>query len=618
LTMKNYKEYIVLIITLLVATALRFHNLGETSLGNDELSSIVRAQYPSFHQLYHEGIKTDVHPAGLQVFLYYWIKIAGTSPFAVRLPFAICGVLSVLFAFLIARRWFNSTAALFTAAAMAALQFPLLYSQVARMYSIGLFFCLVNIWCWNKIIFPVDKEERKQGLYYALYVLSALLVMYLHYFSLMFIGVVGITGFFFLKRKPFIKYLLVWIAILALYIPAIPLLLEQLKLGGLEDWLAKPGSNTIVKYLFYCFNDSEILTSVIFAIPVLCIIFLGSKIKFTRFQFISFLWFIVPYSIAYYYSIYRQPVLQYSGLLFSFPMLLLFIFSFLPDRKITVVVISAVLLLLGGVTASTVAEKKFYSTPHFGVFKELAENVVRWEKTYGENNITKVFTLITPKYIDYYFERMNNPVTADLNMVNERDELAKLESLLDTCKTEYLLYAWSNIRHYYETLELITEKYPLVVERDTFFNSEITLFRRSNKLTDSAAFEVKGNYQDTSSAGQSKEFITILYKNINELNLQDDNIVTAEVQIDSQDSLKDVMLVVGYESYGENTEWNGMPVKTFYTSPGKWQRIILSAKVPDERNSLLKVYLWNPSKRNFSIGDYRVVIKKKNPLYRII
>src|SRR4051812_42271486 len=134
---KKNQEQVVLVIILIAAAVLRFTGLGDTSLSNDELSSIVRAQYNSFHDLYNEGIITDVHPAGLQVFLYYWIKIAGNSPFAVRLPFAVCGVLSVLFIYLIAKRWFNSLSALSATAALSALQFPLLYSQVARMYSMG-------------------------------------------------------------------------------------------------------------------------------------------------------------------------------------------------------------------------------------------------------------------------------------------------------------------------------------------------------------------------------------------------------------------------------------------------------------------------------------------------
>jgi len=616
---KKNQESILLIVILAVAAVLRFACLDYTSLSNDELSSIIRTQYSSFHELYDKGIKTDVHPAGLQIFLYYWLKIAGTSPFAVRFPFALFGLLSVLFSYLIAKRWFHSLPAISVSATMAALQFPLLYSQVARMYSLGLFFCLLNIWSWNKILFPNENEERKRILHSSIYILSALLAMYLHYFSFMFVGIVGMTGFLFLNKKTVIPYFTSWILIILFYLPAIPLFLQQLRMGGLEDWLAEPGSNTIMRYLFYCFNNSEILTSIFFSVPVLCIIILGRNVKFTRFQFISLAWFLIPYAIAYYYSIYRQPVLQYSGLLFSFPMLLIFIFSFLPERKISNLITVIILFFFCGITVSTVAENKYYTTPHFGVFKELAENTIQWEKKYGKENITKVFTLISPKYLSYYFDRMNTPTSADLNLVNERNQLGTLEQILDTCQSKYFLYGWSNSRHYYETLELITAKYPVVAERDTFFNSEITLFKRSEKSNDTISFQASDKFVEPAVLTEKqKEFKVILYKELNDLNLQDDNMVTAEVQINSPDSLNDVELVITYESYGENIGWSGIPVKYFFTSPGKWQRVILCAKVPDERNSTLKIFIWNPSKRNFELGDYTVKIKKKNPLYRII
>jgi hypothetical protein len=611
------KEFIVLAIILVVAAILRFANLGQTSLSNDELSSIVRAEYNSFSQLYKEGIKTDVHPAGLQVFLYYWIKIAGDSPFAVRFPFALCGVLSVLFTFLIARQWFNSNAGLFAAAAMAALQFPLLYSQVARMYSMGLFLCLVNIWCWNKI-FIQPTDLRRKWLYYFLYALSALSAMYLHYFSLAFIGIIGLTGFVFVKRENITAYLSMWIVILLLFIPAIPLFLEQLKIGGLEDWLAKPGSNTFLKYLYYCFNESEILTCIFIGIPIASIVLVGRKTNLNKFQLVALAWFLIPYAIAYYYSIYRQPVLQYSGLLFSFPMLLLFLFSFIPAKQLKWNMASLPLLLVAATATSTAAEKDYFSSPHFGVFRQLAENTVAWEKKYGRQNITKVFTLISPKYVDYYFNRLNSPTPIDLNLVQEKKELSKLQSLLDTCKTPYLLYAWSNTRYYYETLELITQKYPLVAERDTFLNSEITLFKRSQTSNDNTiAFDTTGTFHEPQFENEKqKEFKVILYKQLNELNLSDNNMIVAEVQLNAPDSLQDVELVINFENFGENVGWNGIPLKYYYSSPGKPIHALLTSKIPDDRNSLLKVFIWNPKKRNLSIGDYKVTIKKRNPLYR--
>ena len=211
---------------------------------------------------------------------------------------------------------------------------------------------------------------------------------------------------------------------------------------------------------------------------------------------------------------------------------------------------------------------------------------------------------------------MNSPEHIDLNLVEEKKELSKLQNLLDTCKTEYLLYAWSNARYYYETLELITKKYPIVAERDTFFNSEITLFRKGAKSNDTIAFDTTGTFSETPFlTDKQKEFKVILNKEINELNLSDNNQVVAEVELNAPDSLQDVELVINFENFSENVGWNGIPVKYFYR-PGKPLHALLTSKVPDDRNSLLKVFIWNPKKRNLSIGNYKVTIKKRNPLYR--
>src|SRR5690606_31293576 len=96
-----------------------------------------------FGELIDLGVCKDTHPAGVQVFLFYWIKLFGISEAAVRLPFVIAGILSVLLVYLIAKRWFNETVALLSAAAIAFLEFPITYSQLARPYASGLLFSLL-------------------------------------------------------------------------------------------------------------------------------------------------------------------------------------------------------------------------------------------------------------------------------------------------------------------------------------------------------------------------------------------------------------------------------------------------------------------------------------------
>ena len=57
---------------LAIAAILRLSGLTAFSLSNDELSALARLQYDSVSTVITEGVYTDFHPAGVQLFLYYW------------------------------------------------------------------------------------------------------------------------------------------------------------------------------------------------------------------------------------------------------------------------------------------------------------------------------------------------------------------------------------------------------------------------------------------------------------------------------------------------------------------------------------------------------------------
>src|SRR6187455_1639790 len=97
ITYRFSKDRILLLVILAAAAFLRFFHLGGFSLSNDELSALVRTEFGSLRELIDQGIRVDAHPAGVQIFLYYWIKIWGISETALRFPFALAGTLSVLF-----------------------------------------------------------------------------------------------------------------------------------------------------------------------------------------------------------------------------------------------------------------------------------------------------------------------------------------------------------------------------------------------------------------------------------------------------------------------------------------------------------------------------------------
>ena len=164
---------------------------------HDELSAIIRSQANSFSELIYKTKTTDVHPIGVPAFVHYWTKMFGTNEMTVKFPFIIFGLISIYYSYKIAEKWFNPTVAILTCAFLATLQFPTMYGQLARPYATGMLFSVLMVWCWTQFFF----SEINKNKYVAGFVLFASLCTYNHYFSLLFAGLVGVTGLFFLTKE---------------------------------------------------------------------------------------------------------------------------------------------------------------------------------------------------------------------------------------------------------------------------------------------------------------------------------------------------------------------------------------------------------------------------------
>ncbi len=629
---KQYNVYVLLVLILIIGSWLRFHNLGEISFSNDELSALTRTRFDSFHELVEKGIKVDGHPVLVQVMMWLTTRLFNDNVFTIRFPFAISGIISIFLIFLLAKRWFGSATALFSAAALATLQFPVLYSQTARPYTIGLMFTLAAAYFWTRLLF----DEKKSRWNDVAYILSASACMYTHYFSLMMAGIIGISGLFFLKKNNFVHYLICNLIVLFLFIPHISIFKAQFAYEGIGSWLDPPKSDFLIRFIEYGFNNSNLVLFLFISVFFLSVIFFMRKSEWKKFHSLAILWYIVPFMIGYYYSVTKAPVLQFSTLIFSFPFILIFAFSFIRIEWLSeklVALLVFILLALG--TYSTIAQRKYYQKNHFGVFKELAEKAKEWELKFGKENTITTLSLVNPEYINYYFRKLNYQPSVALYTDDERGNYGNYSQMIDTCRSEYFIYGWTNAPHFYETLELIQEKFPEVAERDTFFNSEITLFKRGksqaiDKIITTADFEAnnwdneaeKRNKDIAHSGSYSQKMddkteYSLTYKSpASALNLKPGEMLKAEVWFQSSDSIGDAALVVAFMDEGETVAWNGMQLKYFYNERNKWKRAVLWAPVPDVPYNEVSVYAWNINKKTFYIDDFKVTVTERNSLYR--
>ena len=225
--MRNFfeREKNIFWIIVFIASALRFYNYYNWSFSHDELGAFIRLNYSSFSDLISKGVRdNDTHPAFVQLFLLGWTKIFGLSEAAIRLPFVMAGIGSVALVYLIAKKWFGFASACFSSLTIAILDFPILYSQLARPYSFGLFFSILAVWCWTNLLFGDNKKVYQKAIFYGL---ATALCMFTHYFAFLFAMIVAVTGFLFLKKETWKPYLLSGLIAIVIFIPHITISLYQ-------------------------------------------------------------------------------------------------------------------------------------------------------------------------------------------------------------------------------------------------------------------------------------------------------------------------------------------------------------------------------------------------------
>lgn len=621
------KTNLQLLLIVVVASILRFYHLTSFSLSNDELSALARVQFDNFNDLIEKGVIGDFHPAGVQIFLYFWVKLFGQTEFAIRFPFALMGVFSVVLIFLIAKKWFNEYAALFSAAALAFLQFPVLYSQLERPYSSGLFLSLLMVYCWTKVLF--DSDNSKKIIYSILYALSTAFCMYNHYFSFLFAVIVGISGLPFVRKQNAFYLLGAAILSVLLFLPHINITLTQMSRGGLSEWLGKPAPDTLKKYLFYISNNSLVII-VLFSISLLVTIINNTKKKaWNKFHIISVAWFLLPFLIAYFYSLKVNPVYQHSIMIFSMSYLLLFIFSgfdFQEKNSIILLSITSAILLF-----STIIEKKYYRTRHWPEFKEIAELITKYNSDFGSKNITQVGTYNSPFYLNYYLDKFNQPFNLKKHLIETTKDVVEVDSIVKASPTEYFSYTWSCRYSFPEIEQSIRKKYPVLVRRESYYMdsvkvSEYSLFKKGNDdrkkaidvnlgFTSSVAgvWEYDNNRVKTKdnlaffSMNKEMEYSPTLQTSVKDLYKSDN----CNLEIEADYILKEpgeILLVLTFDNEQGNYLWFA---KNLYEYTNKLNVIgttFISFPRPanSSANDKVKIYLWNKSKSEFEFLGLRI------------
>ncbi len=624
-------ENLLLLIILVVGGAMRFIGLDGFSYSGDEVSALIRTDLDSLSAVLKEGVKiNDMHPAGVQVFLYYWTKLFGYGEWIVRLPFVLAGIMSIFLSFKIAQRWFNTHTGLITAALLTGLQYFVLFSEIARPYSPGLLFALSTVYFWNKIV--LDKKTKVAA--YLWFALSCLAAMYTHYYCFLFVGIVGITGVLMVHKSKRKALIFTGIGIVLLYLPHFGITSYQLDRGGLHGWLGPPDKYWLFNYLFHLFNESWILIGVLAAFLIIGVYFKIRYPEVKKVHIVGLAWFFIAFLIGFFYSREVSPIIQNSVMIFCAPFLLMVIADLICVSGKKSFRFGMPFLILAVTTSSTAIEKDFFNTTHFGVIEEISLLNIEWRDKYGE--VTAIANVSDKKYLDFYKDKKGLDVDYAMYSINTEEDWNRVYELAYESENNYLSYAWSTRSNPVLMYEMIRLKFPALVQDNIYENSRVSLFSKSGTAFDNTILSLEIDPKNSpylSKPGHDfvdhprhgpcveitpeQEFFFEFKIPMKDLSLEEGHYITIEFEAYSDEPV-DYSCVYEIERNQQQLKapngdaaWHGKKMKVFHQEYG-WTKCVNARKVDPylEEGDLGKFFFWNHGRSHLFVRNIRVNVKR--------
>ena len=591
-----------LVILLILGGFLRLFHFPHLELSHDELSAWWRLRFPDFHSLLYKGIAVDAHPPLVQVFLYYWTHIFGDSTFSLRFPFLISSLICLPLSFKIGKRLFGAATGLWLLAFIATTQLAIVFAPIARPYGSGLLLALLLVDSWITTVVDGNKKWGPTWLLALLLALNA----YNHYFSMMFAGLVWLSGWLYYKRISPGKYLLSGILAAVFFLPYFPIFLQQLGYGGIggnSGWLAPPTPAFFAHFVRYLFNDMGMAW--IFLWLVIVYAFLRKKRQFKlRIIFIS--WCLLSFLVGYFYSVDVNPVIQFSCLLFSVPFLFLGLLGELPETRFAM---GSSVFFAALLTAGLFIQRKHYKVIAHQPVATISQLIQQEADSTGS---VWAVTGQNPNYLKYY-NPLEKPAVnfwspdtswngSDLGQFSAAVRDQESTSLVISGNTDWLASALNY--------------YPVITKRKMGYTFDAFVLRKKGKSV------VKENVLQTfahSPDTTSQEFENICQIRIDSIkDLQLPDYLGINVPYFAKGNL---IVVFDFYVDGKRFHWSAVGSRKDLCGicdTGNLTHMVrlwdVFSKDPEiMKKAILKIYLWNPDKKTYSWSHARLYSIKGNP-----
>jgi hypothetical protein len=549
-------------------------------------------------ELIRKGVMIDSHPAGVQVFLYYWVKLFGLNEFWIKLPFTIAGIASVYLIYKIAKQWFNKEVGLLASAFFATAQFAIFQSQIARPYSAGLFFTLLFVVYWNQFVFGKEKIKITTSIGF---IVSLFLATQMHIFSLAQVGLIYLTGLFFIHKSHFKTYFFAGLISLVLYAPTSPIFIMQMKDGGIGGWLGKPENDFFFQFFSYAFHYYFfyfIFFVLLIGLPfILDSVVLRKKDNIIR--LIGLLWFIIPATIAYLYSIIRIPVIQFSTLYFCFPFLIIVLFSFYEEKTFSVkqnTFVIGFFLFFG--TSSLIYNRQHYELMYKQGFDQIALEMKQAQNQYADSVSFFIYGS-TPKMAAFYIDKEK---IADVSYFSGKSNVQDFAEKVHQATTPYIGFGWTDYCDFKWEMATLSA-YPYLLKQQAFPNSNFMLL--SKHPVCNATFLI-----DTISSKDISIYTNNLYSPASLINFDSvPDCFALAASFRSKDSISNIHLIVEIRDKESDSLllWLSSFNKDYVFAPNKSHTLVNGLRFSDQKidsqDLKIRFYIWNREEKPYLLEN---------------
>lgn len=589
---------------LLLALVLRAWNVDSMPLFHDELSALSRAEFDDFSSLIAHGVVPDAHPAFAQVLLWIWSPFVDGSNGLLRLPFLLMGWGAVVVIWRLVDLASDRFRANLTAAVLAAGQLFILNSDFARPYAPGMLFVALYALAWYRWVV----ERRRTTMAFVGMALWMALAAYTHYFSLLTVTAIWISGWFYVRRLKPLHYVANAGLAFLLFSPHLGIFFTQLGYGGIGGpggWLRPPESADVVDWFAEVFNFNIFLSCVAVVSWVFGIVkYVAVGYSRDKLSVVLWFWFAITIATGLVYSYAVNPVMHIMTLVFAFPFVVAA--AAWPWKTDDLRLKVGVPLLVAAITSyALIFERDHYEAVAHQPFDFAADALSDRPDAFHA-------IAVNPAYLEYTFERRDETAkSADVNFyVDSASMQTRVNALAAFEGSGYV----SDGRH--PALDAFAlRKYPHVEERVEGYTFTGWVFTEG---VDNQSEYLAPLALRTEPHRGDDEFLNILKTSVDTIELNFAHELRTVVDFTSTPPAN-LHVVYHLRRGEENFHWSSVKPAGGAEMGGRFTMVhnLLLWDVFSRREAMagveVSIYLWNPDRKEFALSGFEVLRVKANP-----